>query len=56
MSKRSLDSATDSNGFRMLFDIRFKAFELPIRNARGPLEFLRIYSNAPERTGGVLDA
>ena len=56
MSKRGLDSATDSNGSRMAFDIRFKAFELPTRKAEEPFEFFRIHSNALERTGAALDA
>jgi hypothetical protein len=56
MSKRILDTATDSNGSRMPFDSHFKAFELPLRDVRGSFEFLRIRSNALERTGAALDA
>ena len=54
MSKRGLDSATDSNASRITFDTHFKPFELQIRKAKEPFEFRRTYSNALKR--GVLDA
>ena len=56
MSKRSFDLVTDSNASRMVFDTHFKAFELPMRNARGPFELLRMRSNALERVGEALHA
>jgi hypothetical protein len=56
MSKRSFVSATGSNGSRMPFATHFKAFEPQVRICKGSFKFLRIHSNALERTGGMLDA
>ena len=56
MSKRSFDLVADSNASRMAFDAHFKAFELPMRNARRWFKLLRMRSNAFERTGGALHA